>query len=245
MSSSWPLEAESMFTDFVAQAGDYVQTNPWLALLAVFVGGVLTAASPCVLAMIPLMMGYVAGQEAEPRGLRRSLTFSLLFIAGLSMTFMALGMTAALAGQLYGDVSVFWNWVVVVVCLAMGLHLMGLVHVPIPNVIRTQPKLRGALGALVLGLLFGFVSAPCAAPILVVILTYLAGADASPLWGGLLLLAYGLGHSVLILVAGTSMGAAQALIASKGFVGTTEWLRRGAGVVIVLVGVYFGWVALS
>jgi cytochrome c-type biogenesis protein len=232
-----------MLSEFVAQAGDYLHTNPWLAVGAVFLGGVLTAASPCVLAMIPLMMGYVAGQDVEPRGLRRSLTFSLLFILGLTITFMTLGMTAALAGQLYGDVSIVWNWVVVVVCLAMGLHLMGLVHVPIPNIVRRQPRLRGALGALVLGLLFGFVSAPCAAPILVVILTYLAGADASPAWGGLLLLAYGLGHSVLILVAGTSMGAAQALIASRGFVQTTDWLRRGAGVVIVLVGVYFAWSA--
>jgi len=234
-----------MISDFVSQAGDYVQTNPWLALGAVFVGGVLTAASPCVLAMIPLMMGYVAGAETESRGLRRSVTFSLLFILGLSVTFMTLGMTAALAGQLYGDVSAVWSWVVVVVCLAMGLHLMGLVHVPIPNVVRRQPRLRGALGALVLGLLFGFVSAPCAAPILVVILTYLAGADASMAWGGVLLLAYGLGHSVLILVAGTSVGAAQALIASRGFTRTTEWLRRGAGVVILLVGGFFAWQGIS
>jgi cytochrome c-type biogenesis protein len=234
-----------MITDFVAQAGDYLNTNPWLALGAVFLGGVLSAASPCVLAMIPLMMGYVAGQGTAPRGLRRSLTFSFLFILGLSVTLVTLGMTAALAGKLYGDVSVVWNWVVVAVCLAMGLHLMGLVHVPIPNVVRRQPKLRGALGALVLGLLFGFVSAPCAAPILVVILTYLAGADASPAWGGLLLLAYGLGHSVLILVAGTSAGAAQTLIASRGFTRATEWLRRGAGVVILLVGAYFAWVALG
>lgn len=231
-------------SDFVAQAGDFVHTNPWLALCAVFVGGVLTAASPCVLAMIPLMMGYVAGQEAEPRGIRRSLTFSILFILGLSITFTVLGMTAALAGRLYGDISVVWNWVVVVVCLAMGLHLMDLIHVPIPNIVSRQPKLRGALGALVLGLLFGFVSAPCAAPILVVILTYVAGANASVVWGGLLLLAYGLGHSVLILVAGTSMGAAQALIASRGFTRTAEWLRRGAGVVILLVGAYFAWLGL-
>jgi len=234
-----------MFTDFIAQAGEYVHTNPWLALAAVFVAGLLTAASPCVLAMIPLMMGYVAGQDAEPRGFRRALTFSLLFTLGLSCTFAVLGMTASLAGKLYGDVSAVWSWVVVVVCLVMGLHLMDLIHVPIPNIVRRQPRLRGALGALVLGLLFGFVSAPCAAPVLVVLLTYLAGADASVGWGGLLLLVYGLGHSILILVAGTSMGAAQALIASQGFTRTTEWLRRGAGVVILLVGAYFAWQAVA
>jgi cytochrome c-type biogenesis protein len=101
------------------------------------------------------------------------------------------------------------------------------------------------LGALVLGLLFGFVSAPCAAPILVVLLTYLAGANASVPYGGLLLLVYGLGHSVLILVAGTSVGAAQRLIDSRSLNRATGILRRVAGAVIVLVGLYFAWAGLA
>ena len=84
-------------------------------------------------------------------------------------------------------------------------------------------------------------SAPCAAPILVVLLTYLAGSGSSVVYGGLLLLVYALGHSVLILIAGTSMGAARKLIESKKMTSTLAWLRRGAGLVIVLVGVYFAY----
>ena len=93
---------------------------------------------------------------------------------------------------------------------------------------------------MILGLLFGLVSAPCAAPILVVLLTYLAGSGASIPYGGGLLLAYALGHSLLIIVAGTSMGAARALIENKKMTRATEILRRGAGAVILLVGLYFG-----
>ncbi len=234
-----------MFADLVSQAGTYIETNPWLAVLAIFVGGLLTAASPCVLAMIPLMMGYVAGQKPGEGGVGRSLLLSVVFVVGLSLTFTGLGMFAALAGQLYGDISSVWNWVVVVVCLAMGLHLMEVVQVPIPAVVRFRPRARGVLGALVLGLLFGFVSAPCAAPILVVLLTYLAGANASVPYGGLLLLVYGLGHSVLILVAGTSVGAAQRLIDSRSLNRATGILRRVAGAVIVLVGLYFAWAGLA
>ena len=225
----------------VENAGTYIQTNPWLALVAVFVGGVLTASNPCVLAMIPLMMSFVAGRDEQQAGVVRALMYSLLFVAGLAITFTALGMIAALAGTLYGDVSGVWNWAVVGVCVVMGLHLMGVLKFTIPMPIQVQPKVRGPVGALLLGLLFGVVSAPCAAPILVVLLTYLAGSGASIPYGGLLLLAYALGHSVLILIAGTSMGLAQKILESKRMTRATDILRRAAGIVIILVGVFFAY----
>jgi cytochrome c biogenesis protein CcdA len=229
-----------MLDSFVAAAGQYIHTNPWLALGAVFVGGILTASNPCVLAMIPLMMSFVAGSREEKTGVLRAFLFSLVFICGLAVTFTVLGMIAALAGKVYGDVSGVWNWIVAAVCVVMGLHLMEVLTIPIPSLGgKLQPKVRGALGALVLGLLFGIVSAPCAAPILVVLLTYLAGSGSSVSWGGTLLLVYALGHSVLILIAGTSMGAARQLIENKKATRVLEILRRGAGAAIVLVGAYF------
>jgi cytochrome c biogenesis protein CcdA len=228
--------------DFVANAGQYITESPWLALVAVFLGGMLTASNPCVLAMIPLMMSFVAGRKEEKVGVLRAFLFSLVFVFGLAVTFTALGMIAALAGKMYGDVSSAWNWIVATVCVVMGLHLMGVVTVPIPSLGgRLQPRTRGFLGALVLGLLFGVVSAPCAAPILVVLLTYLAGSGSSVTWGGTLLLVYALGHSVLILIAGTSMGAARQLIENRKATRVLDVLRRAAGAAIVLVGAYFAY----
>jgi cytochrome c-type biogenesis protein len=229
-----------MLDTFVANAGNYITTNPWLALVAVFVGGILTASNPCVLAMIPLMMSFVAGRKEEKPGVWRAFSFALVFILGLAVTFTALGMIAALAGKMYGSVSGVWNFIVGGACIVMGLQLMDVVTIPIPSLGgKVQPKIRGLVGSFLLGLLFGIVSAPCAGPILVVLLTYLAGSDSSVAWGGTLLLVYALGHSVLILVAGTSMGAARALIENKKATRALEFLRRGAGAVIVLVGVYF------
>ncbi len=230
--------------ELVDNAGTYIQTNPWLALVAVFVGGVLTASSPCVLAMIPLMMSFVAGRDEQQTGLLRAFMYSLLFVAGLVISFTVLGMFAALAGTLYGDVAGVWNWAVVGVCAVMGLHLMGVLKFTIPMPIQVQPKVRGPLGSLLLGLLFGVVSAPCAAPILVVLLTYLAGSGASIPYGGLLLATYALGHSVLILIAGTSVGLAQKILESKRTTRATDILRRVAGVVILLVGVFFAYEAI-
>ena len=143
-----------MLDSFVARAGQYIHTNPWLALVAVFVGGILTASNPCVLAMIPLMMSFVAGRREDKPGVLRAFLFSLVFIFGLAVTFTVLGMIAALAGQMYGEVSGAWTWIVAAVCLVMGLHLMGVLTVPIPSLGgRLQPKTRGLVGSFVLGLL--------------------------------------------------------------------------------------------
>jgi len=224
---------------FLAHAGEYIHTNPWLALAAVFVGGLVTASNPCVLATIPLMMSVVAGRREDRPGVGRAFVFSLVFVFGLAATFTVLGIVAALAGRMYGAVPGIWNWVVAAVCVLMGLHLMGVITVPIPSLgAGVRPATRGLLGALLLGLLFGAVSAPCAAPILVVLLTYLAGSGSSVAWGGLLLLVYALGHSVLILVAGTSMGAARVLLENTKATRALGVLRQAAGAAIVLVGAY-------
>lgn len=228
-----------MLDTLVAGVGNAVHANPWLAVVAVFLGGVLTASNPCVLVMIPLMMSFVAGRRDEGAGVLRAFLYSFMFILGLSATFMAMGMTAALAGTMYGNVSGWWNWVVAAVCIVMGLHLTGIVHINIPMPFRVQPRTRGMVGALILGLLFGVVSAPCAAPMLVVLLTYLAGSNASVSYGGFLLLVYALGHSVLILLAGTSVGAARRLMESRKMARGFDLLRRGAGVVVIIVGLYF------
>jgi len=234
-----------MLEEFLQSAGEYVHTSPWLAVVAVFIGGVLTASNPCVLAMIPLMMSFVAGRREEGTGVLRAFLYSLGFVLGLSITFTVLGLIAALAGTRYEGVSAVWNFIVAAVCLVMGLHLMGVLKFTIPMPFQIQPKTRGVLGALVLGLLFGVVSAPCAAPILVVLLVYLAGSGSSVPYGGFLLLVYALGHSVLILVAGTSMGIAKKIIESKQANRALDILRRVAGGLIVLVGVYFAYLGIS
>ena len=214
-----------------------IQHNPWLAAVAVFIGGAITASNPCVLAMIPLMISMVAGYK-ETTGIKKSLIFSLLFILGLSITFAALGLISALMGRMFGDVGEVWRYIVAGVCLVMGIHLLGLfkLNFPIPGYFNL--KKGGSIGAFLLGLLFGVVSTPCAVPILAVLLAFVAS-KGNVIYGGLLLLIYALGHSFLILIAGTSMGAAKKLIESKGLRKTNQILQKVAGLVIILVGLYF------
>ncbi len=228
-----------MLAELIANAGQLIHSQPWLAVVAVFVGGLASAAAPCVLTLIPLMMSFVGGSKDQRLGTARAFGYSLVFVAGLSASFVTMGLLAALAGRMYGDIPAAFHWVVAAVCLVMGLQLMGILKFEIPVLMSAPPRLRGVLGALVLGLLFGLVSAPCAAPMLVVLLTYLAGSGASIPYGCLLMLAYALGHSVLIIVAGTSMGAARAMIESRKWASASTWLKRGSGLAIVLLGLWF------
>lgn len=220
----------------LGNAQTYIQTNPWLAFVAVFLGGALTASNPCVLAMIPLVIGFVGGYEGIS-GWKRSFGFSLVFVFGLAVSFTAMGVIAVSLGRLFGDVGRFWPWVIAAVCFAMAAHLWDLWTFSVPEgLARYRPKHAGAIGAFTLGLLFGLVSAPCAAPILVVVLTYIASQGNLP-YGLALLWTYAVGHCILIVAAGTSMGVAKQLIQSRGL-GRANWvLKRVAGVLIAGVGV--------
>jgi cytochrome c-type biogenesis protein len=182
-------------------------------------------------------MAYVGARD-DVRSFGRGVSLSLAFVVGLSMVFALLGVAAALAGAMLGDFGPVWDYVVLVVCLLMGAHLLGWVEVPLPSV-SVSPRVRGMPGAVLLGGLFGVVSTPCATPILVVVLAYIAGSGSSPAYGALLLAAYALGHSVLILTAGASAGLARTLLRSERFTRTGRVLRAVAGVLVAAVGVFY------
>lgn len=216
-----------------------IQGNPWLAPLAVFLGGALTASNPCVLAMIPLMMAFV-GAYRETSGAKKAFIFSLLFVLGLTITFTILGLIAALMGRLIGDVGGFWPYLVAAVCLIMGLHLLEVwrFELPLPQGFRSNQA--GPWGAFLLGLLFGVISTPCATPILAVLLVYIAS-KGNLAYGGLLLFLYSLGHCAFIIIAGTSMGWAKQILEFKRLNSTLRYVRKGSGVLIILIGLFLIW----
>jgi cytochrome c-type biogenesis protein len=214
-----------------------VEMSPWIAPFASFLGGVLTASNPCVLVMIPLAMAYVGGY-GKSLSWRYSVFLSLVFAVGLSITFAALGLIAVFMGSLLGDVGSFWTYAVAGICLIMGLHLLGVFNFELPLPTRFKTPKRGVLGAFLLGLLFGVVSTPCATPILSVLLVYIAS-KGNYAYGAFLLFAYALGHCLLIVLAGTSMGMAKALLESRNLQKASGVLRKAAGIVIILVGLFF------
>jgi len=218
---------EEVLTRLAASAA---AAPPLVMLLLVFLGGVVSSASPCVLAAVPLVVATVGGTTTS-RG--RVVALSGAFVAGLALCFTALGTVAALTGTLIGDVGWVWKAVLAAVLIAMGLHLSGLVTLPLPRLDGRRFRGAGLAGAFGLGALTGTLSSPCATPILVVVLSLVAF-ERRVLWGTTLLAAYSLGHVVLLFAAGAASGFAAAYLGSRAAV----WARRLHQVFgIVLLGV--------
>ncbi|WP_234265823.1 cytochrome c biogenesis CcdA family protein [Hydrogenophaga sp. NFH-34] len=218
-------------------------------LIAAFVGGLLTSASPCVLAAVPVAVGFVGGQAQSPR---RAWSLTLSFVVGMNLTLVLMGLAAARLGLLMGALP--GPWLVVVGLMLVGLAAWlwrsstGVCGLGLPQ--RWQPALSrsGHPGALLLGGLIGTVMSPCATPALAAALA-VAGSGAwlgtSTLWGAALLLAYGIGHSALVLLAGAMPAGASRLIQRA----TTwqHWLpgRRSFATLLGAAGLYWSAAGLA
>ena len=221
----------------LASAERLIATQPLLAVPVVFLGGLVTAANPCVLASVPLAIGFVGGY-APGRRKGYVLLLALFLFLGLAAAFTALGLIAGLAGTLFGTTSRFWPVLIIVVCLAMGAQILFFPNIGLSLPRGLAPKAGGIIGALLLGALTGVIATPCAMPMLVVLLSYIAS-KGSVLYGGVLLFVYALGHSVLVLAAGSSIGLAQAMVSSRGLQRASLILKKASGVLILAVGAWF------
>ncbi|MBI5656215.1 MAG: sulfite exporter TauE/SafE family protein [Geobacter sp.] len=226
---------------FLDNIEQIVAAWPLLAFGAVFLAGVLSSASPCVLATIPLVVGFVGGYSDGDRA--RAFRYSLAFILGLSLTFTAFGAAAGLLGTMFGTLGGPWYLIAGGIALVMGGQMMGLYEIRLPIRRDFKPKRGGIAGSFLLGLFFGVVSSPCATPVLVVILTLVAG-KGQVLYGIALLFTYAVGHCLLMLFAGTFTGFVEGFVKARGVVNFSLWSKRVSGGIVALVGGWFVWQAL-
>jgi cytochrome c-type biogenesis protein len=205
----------------------------WLAAGGAFVGGALTAMNPCVLVMVPLLIGFIGGMDEEISTWKAFL-YTLVFIVGFSVE-LAVLFTVGLAAAPFLQ-SQYMVYVVAVICILLGLHFMDLVHIPLPISQDKLPKSTGFIGAALFGFMFGLVSLPCTGPALLLIVSIIPLKGA--LFGGVMMVFYGIGHSLLILAVGTSAGAAKHLIGSTRMHNTNRLVKRAAGALLAGVGLY-------
>ncbi len=135
----------------------------WLAAGGSFVGGALTALNPCVLVMVPLLIGFIGGMDEEMTAWK-SFLFTLVFIVGFSVE-LAILFTVGLAAAPFLQ-SEYMVYVVAAICVLMGLHFMDIFHIPLPISQDKLPKHTGFVGAALFGFMFGLVSLPCTGPAL-------------------------------------------------------------------------------
>jgi len=221
---------EQFFSQTVPQA---VGNISLLSFLIVYFGGVVTSISPCMLSMIPLMVGYIGGYGETSR--LKGFTMSFSFVLGLSVTFAILGVSAALLGRIFGQVGDAWLYVVAGVAIIMGLQLLGVINISFPTLSKMPVQGGGPAASFIMGLLFGLVASPCATPVLAVIIAFVA-AKGQVWYGGALLFTYGLGHGLPLLIVGAFTAAI------KSFTGFQRWAKYvtyASGVLLIFFGLYF------
>lgn len=215
-----------------------VEGSAALALGAAFAWGVLSLLlSPCHLASIPLIVGFI--DEQGRISTRRAFLISLLFALGILATLAGVGAATAALGRMLGDVGRWGNYAVALVFFAIGLHLLGVIPIPWSGPGQVGMKRKGLLAALILGLVFGIALGPCTfaymAPMLGVTFKVAAGA---PLYAAWLLVAYGVGHCSVIVLAGTSTELVERWLRWNEGSKAAVRLRVVCGVLVLLGGVW-------
>jgi cytochrome c-type biogenesis protein len=207
------------------------------ALLAAFAWGVVSIVfSPCHLAGVPLVVGFISTQEDAST--RRAFRLSLVFSLGVLASIALIGLITASLGRLVGDLGTVGNVAVAVVFFVFGLYLMDLLPLDWTSFPATTRR-RGMPAALGLGLVFGVGLGPCSfaflAPLLMIVFGE-AHVDYALAVG--LLGAFALGHCGVIVLAGTAAQRVQTIVSWGGRSGVTRWVRRTCGALVVLAGVY-------
>ncbi len=209
-----------------------------VALIASFIWGILSIIlSPCHLASIPLIVGFIDEQGAIST--KRAFFISTLFSIGILITIALIGFITALAGRMMGDVGSWSNYFVAAIFLLVGLHLLEVISLPLGGPAQVGMKRKGALAAFILGLVFGLALGPCTfsymAPMLAVSFK-VSGTE--PVYAGLLLAAYGVGHCSVIVFAGTFTEVVQRYMNWNEGSKATVILKKTCGVLVLLGGLW-------
>ncbi len=216
-----------------------VEGSPLVALSAALAWGLLSVLlSPCHLASIPLIVGFISEQKGLTvgRAFRTALVFSLGVLASIAL----IGAVTAALGRMLGNLGGWVNYLAAAVFFVMGLHLLDVIPLPLGGPAGMPTARRGYLAALVIGFVYGVALGPCPfaymAPVLAV--AFKTGATA-PFFAAGLFTAFGLGHCTVITAAGTSVKRVQDYLRWSEDSRAMLIGRRVCGVLVLAGGLYF------
>ena len=206
-----------------------------LMYLASFLGGVLTSVTPCSLALLPIIVGYIGGYSKDSTA--RVALQALFFVLGLSVVFSVIGLICALTGKVLGSFSTeYFTLIIASILLIMGLKLTEILDFEFPIIVKQIPQgnSHSLLYAFLLGMLIAFAGSPCSTPILASIMT-IATVSSNIIFSILLLFSFALGQCVIIIMAGlfTSL-----LKNSQKIIKYTTTSMKISGMILIAVAIY-------
>jgi cytochrome c-type biogenesis protein len=208
--------------------------NP-VSIGIIFIAGLLTSLTPCMLSMLPITIGYIGGYEAKSR--LQAAAQSAWFALGLATTLAALGIAASFAGQVYGKIGIGLPIIVSIIAILMGLNLLEALPLQMPSfdAVGWVPKnLPAGLRSYLLGSTFGLVASPCSTPVLATILAWVSKTG-DTIIGGVLLLFYAAGYVAPLILAGTFTASIKKLLELRRW---SSWITPASGVLLVGFGVF-------
>ena len=222
---------------FISLSGA-IEGSPAAALAASFVWGILSIPlSPCHLASIPLIVGFI--DEQGRISTKRAFMIATLFAIGILITIGVIGAITAVAGRMMGDLGRFGNYFVAIIFFLVGLHLLDIIPMPWSGPGQVGLKRKGALAAFILGLVFGIALGPCTFAYMAPMLTITFQLSSTNLlYGVALLLAYGVGHCSVIVGAGTFTEVVQHYLNWNERSVGAKAVKKVCGVLVLLGGFY-------
>jgi cytochrome c biogenesis protein CcdA len=224
-----------MINEWLESLSTLITQKMWLAPLLALLTGILTSFTPCSLSSVPLVIGCVGGYKSDDT--RRAFKLSIVFAIGTASTFTALGVAASLMGKLMQGTGSWWYLILGTLMVLMALQTWELFSFIPSSYAISKNKKTGYIGAFIAGILGGFFSSPCSTPALVVILAFVAK-EGNILFGTLLLLLYSIGHSVLVIIAGTSIGFVGKITSSNKYGNLSLILKVFMGFIMLLLSFY-------
>jgi cytochrome c-type biogenesis protein len=216
--------------------------SPATALPLLFLAGVLTSFTPCIYPMIPITAAIVGGGNvggAPTRG--RTIALTLTYVLGLSLVYSTLGLFAGLSGTIFGTVSsnpwLYFAMANLLIVAALGM--LDVIPVSLPSWIVQRAATAGGGGRLagvfVMGAMSGLVAAPCSAPVMAAVLTWVTNTKSAVL-GFAYLFSFSLGMSTLLVVVGVSSGAVAKLPRAGVWM---VWVKRVFAVMMIGVAEFY------
>lgn len=201
----------------------------------IFLAGLLTSLTPCMLSMLPITIGYIGGYEAKTR--LQAAIQSTWFALGLATTLAALGLAATVAGRIYGQVGIGLPILVSAIAVLMGLNLLEALPLQLPSFTGDLAWTQGlpeGVRSYLLGLTFGLVASPCSTPVLATLLAWVSTTQ-DPVLGSVLLLSYTAGYVAPLILAGTFTASIKKLLELRRWSG---WITPMSGILLVGFGVF-------
>jgi len=220
-----------------------LSSSPLVALPILFIAGVLTSLAPCIYPMIPITAAIVGGSSvgdaARPRS--RTVFLTLTYVVGLALAYASLGLFAGLTGTLFGSVSTNpWLYFAMANLLILAaLAMLDVFPVRVPSWLLTKAASAGQGGNLggvfVMGAVSGLVAAPCSAPVMAAVLTWVSTTKSGVL-GFIYLFVFSIGMCTLLVVVGLFSGTAARLPRAGAWM---VWVKRLFALIMLAVAEYY------